>query len=78
MTGYTPPSAPVFAPSTGVVNISSGVCPPVSGLVYTVNADSNVSSYIWVVPYGWNITGGAGTNSITVDVTGAADSGAIL
>ncbi|UJH91068.1 hypothetical protein LZ575_20795 [Antarcticibacterium sp. 1MA-6-2] len=59
MKGYTPPAAPVFVASSGNVNISSGVCPPVSDLVYTVIPDPNVTSYNWTVPPGWNIVGGA-------------------
>ncbi|MGN6605026.1 MAG: beta strand repeat-containing protein, partial [Ginsengibacter sp.] len=68
MTGYTPPAQPVFAGSSGNVNLTSGICPYVSGLVYTVNADPNATSYNWTLPSGWNITAGAGTNSITVEV----------
>ncbi|WP_209310079.1 hypothetical protein, partial [Salinimicrobium oceani] len=74
--GYTPPAAPVFAASSGNVNVASGICPPVSGLVYTVTGgNANVTSYNWELPNGWKISGGEGTNSITVDVTGAAASG---
>lgn len=76
MTGFTTPAAPVFTASSGNVNVSSGICPPALGLVYTVTGgDPNISSYEWELPNGWIIKNGANTNSITVDVTGAAASG---
>ncbi|WP_034922637.1 beta strand repeat-containing protein, partial [Gillisia sp. CAL575] len=69
MTGYTPPAAPVFVAPSGNINITSGVCPEANGLVYTVTPSSNITSYVWVIPSGWNFVSGQGTNSITVDVT---------
>ena len=36
MTGFTTPAKPVFVTSSGNVNVSDGICPPVTGLVYTV------------------------------------------
>ncbi|TXE05781.1 T9SS type A sorting domain-containing protein [Gelidibacter salicanalis] len=75
MTSYTPPTKPVFVASSGNVNVKSGICPPASGLIYRVNSDDNISNYDWSIPNGWVITNGAGTNTITVDVTGAAGSG---
>jgi len=69
MTGYTPPTTPVFSPASGNINVANGVCPPVSGLVYSVISNTNVTSYNWVVPSGWNIVSGNGTNAITVNAT---------
>ncbi|MCK0126974.1 hypothetical protein MWU76_21475, partial [Gelidibacter sp. F2691] len=69
MTGYTPPSAPVFSPNptqSGPVNTTL-LCPPNTGLVYSVASDPNVTSYSWTLPTGWVITDGAGTNSITIN-----------
>ena len=69
MTGYTPPVAPVFSPtpSTGGPINTTLLCPPNTGLVYTVAPDPNVTSYNWTLPSGWVITTGGGTNSITIN-----------
>ncbi|GEO07078.1 hypothetical protein AAE02nite_47420 [Adhaeribacter aerolatus] len=55
----TPPAQP--AAITG----NSGPCIGVS-TTYSVTAVSGVNSYSWTVPTGWTITGGQGTNTITV------------
>jgi large repetitive protein len=69
MTGFTPPAAPVFnpTPSTGGPVNTTLLCPPNTGLVYTVAPDPNVTSYNWTLPSGWVITEGAGTNSIKIN-----------
>ncbi|HEY8658373.1 MAG TPA: hypothetical protein VIL78_05010, partial [Hanamia sp.] len=70
MTGYSSPvAAPVFSPtpSTGGPINQTLLCPPNTGMVYTVASDPNVTNYNWTVPSGWVITAGAGTNSITVN-----------
>ena len=69
VTGYAPPSVPVFspAPSEGGPINTTLLCPPNTGLVYTVAPDSNVTDYNWSLPTGWVITAGAGTNSITIN-----------
>lgn len=56
---------------------SSAVCQGQSGLVYSIPAVSNASSYAWTLPSGFSISSGAGTNSITVSVSASAVSGAI-
>ncbi len=60
----TPPATPTFTAG------ATSICPNTSGLVYTVGTVAN-ATYNWTVPTGWTITGGAGTNSITV-TAGAA------
>jgi hypothetical protein len=57
------PSAP--AAPTG----PSSICPTVSGLVYTIAAVANATSYLWTLPTGWSITSGSSTNTITVTAT---------
>src|SRR5690606_29059181 len=47
----------------------SSVCPPVSGIIYTVSPVGLAEKYIWTLPQGFNIVAGEGTNSITVDVS---------
>ncbi|MBK9045281.1 MAG: hypothetical protein IPL74_00835 [Bacteroidetes bacterium] len=44
------------------------VCPGQSGLVFSVPANSGLSSYTWTAPSGVTITSGQGTNSVTVSV----------
>jgi hypothetical protein len=38
------------------------------GVVYTTNTILYATSYTWTIPYGWSITNGQGTNTITVTV----------
>jgi len=52
-------------------------CPVASGQTYNVAAVANATSYSWVVPTGWAITAGAGTNSITVSTGSAGQNGAV-
>ncbi len=67
--------AVVVSPGTpatpGTITGPSPVCPNATGIVYSVAAVANATSYNWVLPAGWSVTAGAGTNSITV-TTGAA------
>ncbi|GAA4306433.1 ice-binding family protein [Nibribacter koreensis] len=65
------------SPAPGVITASNGTNNPCAGtqnVTYTVAPIPNATSYTWVVPTGWTITAGAGTNSITVTVgTGAGE-----
>jgi hypothetical protein len=51
----------------GIISGPSIACPGMKGVVYSVAEILNASSYIWTVPVGATIVGGAGTNEITVD-----------
>ena len=53
------------------------VCQGQTGVVYTVGAISNATSYNWTLPPNATITAGAGTNCITVSISSTALSGAI-
>ncbi|APG60219.1 hypothetical protein LPB144_07265 [Christiangramia salexigens] len=46
---------------------SSAICPPVTGYKFWVTPVSGVT-YNWIVPSGFTITNGAGTNEITVNI----------
>jgi hypothetical protein len=59
----------------GTISGPAVVCPGMNGVVYSVPVILNASSYIWTVPDGVTITGGAGTNQITVDFSGTFVSG---
>jgi len=44
---------------------------------YSITAVTDATSYTWTVPAGWTISGGQGTNSITVTVGATGDNGNI-
>ena len=46
---------------------SSSLCPIAYGLMYSISAVANATSYTWNVPAGWTITSGQGTTAIVVD-----------
>ena len=62
----------VSTPATpGAITGTADQCPALTGQTYTIGSVAGATTYTWTVPAGWTITGGAGTNSITV-TTGAA------
>ncbi len=65
---------PVFTPPVAPAAIIGNSVPCSAGgsLTYSVPVMPNVSAYDWVVPAGWNITAGQGTNTITVTAGSAA------
>jgi len=65
-------SAPVTA---GIITGSTSVCPGSNAVVYSVPAITNATTYVWSLPTGATISGGSGTNSITVDFSTSAVSG---
>jgi hypothetical protein len=59
-------------PTTPIIPItpagqSSSLCPIAYGLIYSISAVANATSYTWNVPAGWTITSGQGTTAIVVD-----------
>lgn len=63
--------------TTGSISGPAAVCQAQTGVVYTIPAVTNATTYAWTLPSGFTITAGANTNSITVSVSGAAASGNI-
>ncbi|KFF07609.1 beta strand repeat-containing protein, partial [Flavobacterium reichenbachii] len=61
----TSPGVPVFA-AAATISGTAGQCNASTGQVYSIAAATNAVTYTWVLPTGWSITGGFGTNSITV------------
>ncbi len=59
----------------GPITGSSTVCANSTGNVYSISPIAGASTYIWSVPSGASITGGAGTNSITINM--GTDTGTI-
>lgn len=60
----------VFPPAPAKPGNISGeieVCSSATGLTYSVPPVENAETYNWIFPSGWNITSGAGTNSVTVN-----------
>ncbi|QED36231.1 T9SS type A sorting domain-containing protein [Antarcticibacterium arcticum] len=54
-------------------NLPTGaICPPATGIQFTVPTVTGANSYLWTLPTGWEITSGAGSNSITVRVNSTA------
>ncbi|MDO9595543.1 MAG: hypothetical protein Q7J19_11170, partial [Lutibacter sp.] len=77
MTVFT--GAPTVGNANNDTNKPSGpnsICPPVTGLVYNIPTNMlNGETYVWNLPAGFNITSGAGTNQITVSVSGSITTG---
>ena len=48
------------------------VCTVANLLNYTVAAVTNATAYTWILPAGWTIVSGTGTNNISVNITGVA------
>jgi trimeric autotransporter adhesin len=62
--------------AAGTITGPTSLCQATSGHVYTVPAINYAyNGYVWTVPPGGTITGGAGTNSITVSYSSSATSG---
>ena len=61
--------------AAGAITGPSNVCERSNGIVYSVGAIANASSYNWTVPSGVNIVSGLNTNVITVNFGPAAVSG---
>ncbi len=61
----------------GIITGPSGVCENSSGIVFSVPAIANATTYIWTLPSGFSITSGAGTRTITVSIAGNAVSGSV-
>ncbi|MEO2128045.1 MAG: hypothetical protein ABGW91_07770 [Christiangramia sp.] len=60
-------------PGTITTNLpNDGICPPATGITFTVANDVNANGYDWVLPSGWEITNGQNTSSITVRVNASS------
>jgi gliding motility-associated-like protein len=67
---------PLPAPA-GNITGTSPVCQGQTGVIYSVSAITDASSYVWTVPAGATITAGANSNSITVSFSAIATGGNI-
>jgi len=80
-TGVTPTQLNVtvnpLPGAAGPIIGSQSVCQGVTGVAYMVGPVPNAVTYLWTVTAGATIASGVGTNSITVDFSQAAQSGAI-
>ena len=65
------------AGSAGIISGLTSVCKGTSGVAYSVPLIPYTSSYNWIVPAGATISGGSGSNIITVDFSAGAVSGNI-
>jgi hypothetical protein len=64
------------APTTPTVTGTATLCAGVTGITYSITAQSG-ASYVWTVPANVIITGGQGTNSITTTWSASAASGSV-
>ncbi|MCM8569045.1 T9SS type A sorting domain-containing protein [Gramella jeungdoensis] len=49
------------------------ICPPAEGITFNIDPVTGADTYNWILPTGWEITSGEGTEAITVTVTASAD-----
>ncbi len=61
--------------NAGIISGPSTFCQGQSGVVYSVSAIPNASSYVWTIPANATIASGASSNSITVNYGNASSSG---
>ena len=61
--------------AAGTITGSSQVCQGETSVVYHTVPISNATGYVWNLPPGASISGGAGTNNITVNFSSSAQSG---
>ncbi len=59
----------------GTISGTATQCAGLASQTYSIAAVTNATSYTWTVPTGWSITGGTGTNSITVTVGASGQNG---
>jgi hypothetical protein len=73
-------SASAQQPTPGTPGSISGTLiqqPGLTGQIYSISPVANASTYNWSVPGGWSITGGQGTNIITVTTGNVGQNGTI-
>ena len=78
--GNSPAFAVTVSPlpdPAGTITGPNNICEGTQGVVYSVGAITNATSYTWTVPTGVDIVSGNNTRSITVNFTPAATSGNI-
>jgi hypothetical protein len=61
--------------AAGAISGSSPICAGLTAQNYSIAATSNTTGYTWLMPAGFTVTAGAGTNNITVSTTTASTSG---
>ncbi|MEI6568472.1 MAG: YDG domain-containing protein, partial [Verrucomicrobiota bacterium] len=77
--GSSSPSSLIVSTSplvvaAGAINGPSSVCQGATGLRFSVPPITNATNYSWILPGGYTIAGGAGTNAITVNLDRYAQS----
>jgi subtilisin-like proprotein convertase family protein len=61
--------------STGIITGNAAVSSGQTGVVYSVPAVTNATSYLWTLPFGASITAGNNTRTITVTFSAGSSSG---
>lgn len=63
--------------AAGIIAGPQAICEKQTSVVYSVPVIENATSYLWTLPSGVTVSGGEGTNSITVNIAVGASSGNI-
>ena len=63
--------------ASGIITGTTTICAGQTGVIYSVGAIANATTYNWSLPSGASITAGTGTNSITVTYSSGASSGTL-
>ncbi len=62
----TPPKPGAISSSLGA---NLNICPPLNNVTFSISEVPNSNSYQWNLPPGWSIASGAGTNTISVNIS---------
>ena len=76
-TVYFPVTVSALPGKPGAIVGNPVVCQNETGITFAIPPVSGASSYQWSLPAEFNVTGGSGTNAITVDFSSAATTGII-
>lgn len=61
--------------ATGLITASDTVCSGISNISLSVATSASATTYNWLLPSGWSVTGGSGTN--TIQATSGTNGGTI-
>jgi hypothetical protein len=68
----------ILPSAAGIISGASTICGGTNGVIYSVPSIANATTYNWILPSGFSIASGSGTNVITVNIANGASSGNIM